>query len=165
MGLSVLAALEDSRTLRKVLSFDRSLEAVRMALEGTEDLELSGFLKKFRHLLQSLVRDGAVLEEGFEWKVELGEFPSVLKVLPEIPAPHLIFYDFYAPSVSPELWQAEVLQEVSRRVSRGSEPTLLVTYVAQGAFRRQLRSLGWKVERAPGTPSKRETTHAWWGSH
>ena len=37
---------------------------------------------------------------------------------------------------------------------------ILVTYCAQGQFRRNLKSLGFKVESFPGPPGKREMTIA-----
>jgi tRNA U34 5-methylaminomethyl-2-thiouridine-forming methyltransferase MnmC len=37
---------------------------------------------------------------------------------------------------------------------------VLVSYCAQGQFRRNLRAAGWLTEKLPGPPGKREMTRA-----
>ncbi|WP_375561283.1 tRNA (5-methylaminomethyl-2-thiouridine)(34)-methyltransferase MnmD [Bernardetia sp. OM2101] len=67
------------------------------------------------------------------------------------------FYDAFAPSKQAEVWQLSNLQKV---VDLTKENGVLVTYCAQGQFKRDLKTAGWKVESIDGAPPKREMTRA-----
>lgn len=67
----------------------------------------------------------------------------------------IIFYDAFAPSVQPELWTTELM----RRLHHSIKPNgLLITYCAQGQFKRNLKDAGFIVESIPGPSGKREIT-------
>lgn len=69
----------------------------------------------------------------------------------------IIYYDAFAPSVQPELWEAPLLQKMYQAL----KPTgVLTTYCAKGVVKRTLKSLGFKVEGIPGPIGKREMTRA-----
>lgn len=76
-----------------------------------------------------------------------------------LPASHydLIYFDAFAPEKQPELWTAEVF---SRLYAAAAPGAVLVSYCAQGQFRRNLRAAGWRTEKLPGSPGKREMTRA-----
>lgn len=69
----------------------------------------------------------------------------------------VIFFDAFGPRAQPEMWQLPILQKIHDAVKHNG---ILVTYCAQGQFRRNLKSLGFKVESLPGPPGKREMTSA-----
>jgi tRNA U34 5-methylaminomethyl-2-thiouridine-forming methyltransferase MnmC len=69
----------------------------------------------------------------------------------------LVYFDAFAPSKQPMLWQEEFLASVSRAVKPDA---ILVTYCSQGAFRRSLIQLGFSVEKLAGPPGKREIVRA-----
>lgn len=69
----------------------------------------------------------------------------------------LIYYDAFAPSAQPELWDAASVQKLHALTHPGS---VVVTYCAQGAFKRLLKAAGFQVEALPGAPGKREMTRA-----
>ncbi len=71
----------------------------------------------------------------------------------------VVFFDAFSPGIQPELWVLSALQRLSRNLSPGA---ILVTYCAQGQFRRDLCSTGFKVEKIPGPPGKREMTRGVW---
>ncbi len=69
----------------------------------------------------------------------------------------VIYFDAFAPQAQPELWTADVFE----RMFRSLRPEgVLVTYCAQGAFKRTLKQVGFQVERLQGPPGKREMTRA-----
>ena len=70
---------------------------------------------------------------------------------------HLIYFDAFAPEKQPELWQEAIFQQLYAAAAPGA---VLVSYCAQGQFRRNLRAAGWRTERLPGPPGKREMTRA-----
>lgn len=63
----------------------------------------------------------------------------------------VIFFDAFAPSVQPELWEYASLKKVVERLKPGG---VFVTYSAKGQLKRDLRSLGLVVETLPGPPGK-----------
>lgn len=66
---------------------------------------------------------------------------------------NLIYYDAFGPKTQEEMWEKSCFEKITPHVSKDG---LLVTYCAQGAFRRNLVSLGWEVNKIPGPPGKRE---------
>lgn len=69
----------------------------------------------------------------------------------------LIYFDAFAPEKQPDLWSAIVFQQL---YAAAASAAVLVSYCAQGEFRRNLRAAGWRTERLPGPPGKREMTRA-----
>ncbi len=69
----------------------------------------------------------------------------------------VVYFDAFAPQAQPELWTVEVFG----RMYRALRPEgVLVTYCAQGEFKRTLKQAGFQVERLQGPPGKREMTRA-----
>lgn len=69
----------------------------------------------------------------------------------------LIYYDAFAPKIQPDLWDDQTMQKMYDCLQPGGA---LLTYCAQGQFRRNLKTAGFKVERLPGPAGKREITCA-----
>jgi len=67
------------------------------------------------------------------------------------------FFDAFAPSKQSEVWDIKVLEVVRRCLNING---ILVSYCAQGQFKRDLRALGFEVESLPGPPGKKEMTRA-----
>ncbi len=66
----------------------------------------------------------------------------------------LIFYDCFAPSKQPELWNEAALRKVSSLLSKHG---ILTTYCSKGEVQRIFKSLGLKVKKLPGPKNgKRE---------
>ena len=66
---------------------------------------------------------------------------------------HLVYYDAFGPRAQPHLWEKEILEKVTDVIHPAG---IFVTYCSQGAFRRNLASLGMEVSKLPGPPGKRE---------
>lgn len=69
----------------------------------------------------------------------------------------LIYYDAFAPSAQPELWETSVLSLMYDALKPGG---MFVTYSAKGSVKRNLKALDFLVEKLPGPPGKREMTRA-----
>ena len=65
----------------------------------------------------------------------------------------IIYYDAFAPSKQPAMWELPVLDKVAQSLRRSG---IFVTYCAKGELKRNLRKLGLQVEVLPGPPGKRE---------
>lgn len=70
----------------------------------------------------------------------------------------VVYFDAFAPSKQADIWELTMLHKVYEMMK---SPGLLVTYCAQGQFRRNLKALGMEVENLPGPPGKKEMTRAW----
>lgn len=69
----------------------------------------------------------------------------------------VIYFDAFAPSAQPELWETEVLGIMYDALKADG---ILVTYCAKGSVKRALKSLGFTIEALKGPPGKREMTRA-----
>jgi tRNA U34 5-methylaminomethyl-2-thiouridine-forming methyltransferase MnmC len=67
----------------------------------------------------------------------------------------LIYYDAFGPRAQPEMWALAIFEKLYSLLNPGGA---IVTYCAQGQFKRHLKSLGMRVEGLPGPPGKREMT-------
>jgi len=71
-----------------------------------------------------------------------------------IPAqPDIIYFDAFGPDKQPEMWTEEIFFRLFKNCS---EEGVLVTYSAKGVVRRRMIKAGFKVERLPGPPGKKE---------
>ena len=69
----------------------------------------------------------------------------------------LVFFDAFAPDIQPEMWSESVFTKIFDSMNAGG---ILTTYSAKGVVRRTLQKVGFKVERIPGPPHKREMLRA-----
>lgn len=70
---------------------------------------------------------------------------------------NLIYFDAFGARVQPELWTETIFQSMYDALK---EKGVLVTYAAKGSVRRAMQAVGFKVEKLPGPPGKREMLRA-----
>lgn len=70
---------------------------------------------------------------------------------------NIIYYDAFAPAAQPELWTKEVFEPMLNILAPEG---FLVTYCSKGDVRRALQAAGFRVEKIPGPPGKREMIRA-----
>jgi tRNA U34 5-methylaminomethyl-2-thiouridine-forming methyltransferase MnmC len=69
----------------------------------------------------------------------------------------VIYFDAFASANQPEMWNEEAVTHTIQFLKPGG---VFVTYAITGNLKRMLKSLGLKVEKAPGAPGKREMLRA-----
>lgn len=69
----------------------------------------------------------------------------------------LIYFDAFAPQHQPDLWTKDVLTKMYNSLKTDG---FLITYCAQGEFKRTLKAIGFEVIALDGPPGKREITKA-----
>jgi len=69
----------------------------------------------------------------------------------------IIYFDAFAAIHQPEMWNEEAIAHTAQFLKSGG---VFVTYAITGNLKRMLKSLGFKVEKAPGAPGKREMLRA-----
>jgi tRNA U34 5-methylaminomethyl-2-thiouridine-forming methyltransferase MnmC len=69
----------------------------------------------------------------------------------------VVYFDAFAPSKQPELWEFSVLKRVYDALKTNG---VFVTYCAKGQLKRDLKNLGFLVETLAGPPGKKEMVRA-----
>jgi len=69
----------------------------------------------------------------------------------------VIYFDAFAAIHQPEMWSEEAIAHTIKFLKPGG---VFVTYAITGNLKRQLKAAGFKVEKAPGAPGKREMLRA-----
>jgi len=70
---------------------------------------------------------------------------------------HLIYFDAFAPKKQADMWKLSLFKKLYSYLEQNG---YLVTYAAQGKFKRDLRDAGFDVESLPGPTGKREMVRA-----
>lgn len=131
------------------------IEKFPLAAEIVAQLNYSTQLdaQQYQYIFQRMHVEGEFRSERFHFNLFVGD---VLDFIPLIPY-DLIYFDAFAPGAQPEMWEAQVFKKLMTCLTPGG---ILVTYCAQGKFKRTLRSLGFQLESLPGPPGKREMVRA-----
>jgi len=101
---------------------------------------------------------------AWEELVEISDYFSLTKhkaKLEEVPLRttfDLIYFDAFAPNKQPEVWELANIEKCYSLLGNGG---VLVSYCAQGQFKRNLKAAGFEVEVLQGPPGKKEMTRAW----
>ncbi len=69
----------------------------------------------------------------------------------------VVYFDAFASANQPEMWNEEAIAHTVQFLKPGG---VFVTYAITGNLKRALKSLGLKIEKAPGAPGKREMLRA-----
>jgi tRNA U34 5-methylaminomethyl-2-thiouridine-forming methyltransferase MnmC len=69
----------------------------------------------------------------------------------------LVYFDAFAPSKQPEMWELPILKKIFESLKAGG---VFVTYCAKGQLKRDLKTLGFDVETLKGPPGKKEMVRA-----
>jgi len=69
----------------------------------------------------------------------------------------LIYFDAFGAGIQPDLWTEAIFEKMYIAIRNNG---VLVTYAAKGSVRRAMLQVGFKVERLPGPPGKREMLRA-----
>lgn len=158
-GLNALLTLEAAQAAGAAIAYD-ALEtyvlppAIVATLQPEWDARGEPLAGLFARLHAAPWNETTRLEPGFALRKLLVPLAQA-----SLPARHydLIYFDAFAPEKQPELWTQAVFQQLFVAAAPGA---VLVSYCAQGQFRRHLRAAGWLVEKLPGPPGKREMTRA-----
>jgi tRNA U34 5-methylaminomethyl-2-thiouridine-forming methyltransferase MnmC len=158
--LSVFQATADLPCPLRVVSFDRTTEALSFALEHAAEL---GYVEPYRGPAQDLLRLGrAAFRNGAQsalWELRLGDFPSFLRGAPSAPAPHAILFDAFSPAKNPAMWSAPFFADLFRWLDPG-RPCAMPTYSRSTLLRVTLLLAGFYVGIGHATGEKEETTLA-----
>lgn len=107
------------------------------------------FKEKYYQSLTKTVAVGKNVELAIA-KTELMQFNTSEKF-------DVIYFDAFAAVHQPELWTHDAIAHITSFLEPGG---VFVTYAITGNLKRSMKALGFKVEKAPGAPGKREMLRA-----
>jgi tRNA U34 5-methylaminomethyl-2-thiouridine-forming methyltransferase MnmC len=158
-GLNALLTLLAAKDLNIKVYYE-GIEAFPLPMETVAQLNYPDLLKSeeskivFNSLHQTYWNQTQMITPNFhlrkcnikiqEAKFEKGKFD-------------LIYFDAFAPSKQPEMWEWSILQKVTEAMKPQG---IFITYSAKGQLKRDLVSLGLSVEKIAGPPGKREMMRA-----
>jgi len=157
-GLNALLTVIEAATLQKTIYY-YTVEAFPLETAMTEQLnycevlQQPGYTMAFNTLHQSEWNMPVAITDNFI----LHKLPASLADITIDRPIDIIYYDAFAPSAQPELWTTTVFQKLYASLAPQG---ILVTYCSKGDVRRALLAAGFKVEKIPGPPRKREMIRA-----
>jgi queuine tRNA-ribosyltransferase len=149
--LSSQAAPEGVAQL-EIVSFERDLSAITLALENGERFGLVG---EVHEAATAMVEHGEHHCERTLWRLQKGELLDCLAR--ETAKADIVFWDPFSPKTNPSLWTVAAF-EVMRRAA--GEHATLFTYSASTTVRIALLLAGWYVGVGESIGDKRTTTVA-----
>lgn len=164
---NALAALQCWRRARtegaardiRIVSFESDLSGTRLAYESRAELP---YFEGFEHVVDTLLERKRYESEGLRWELHEGDFrDNAAKCAP----PELVYFDFYSPKASPELWNVATFKVVHAAAERfasehSGRATNLYTYSASTRVRVALLVAGFFVGFGRSTGTKSDTTAA-----
>lgn len=151
-ALAARAAAEASGGRLELVSFERDLGALRLALEQGGAF---GFDGDSAEAARALLARGRHEDAHTSWRLERGDVLEAL--VREEAAADVIFWDPFSPRVNPELWTVAAF--AAARARAGARATLY-TYSASTAVRAAMLLGGWAVGVGDAIGTKRQTTAA-----
>jgi len=97
------------------------------------------------------------MDQTINDKIVIHKSPKMVQNLKLDKKYDLVFFDAFGPRVEDKLWDISVLKSIFHLMNSNG---IFVTYCAKGQVRRDLEEIGFKVERLPGPPGKREMLRA-----
>lgn len=123
------------------------------ALGHCEELAWPGLHAPFVELMLGEAEVWQQAEGGLRFRRSMAS----VQALTDEAAYDVIYFDAFAPEKQPDMWSDEVFAGMFRALRPGG---VLVTYCAKGVVRRTMQAAGFRVERLPGPPGKREMLRA-----
>ena len=152
-GMNAMLALKAAEQGKRMISYV-SLEAFPISPDAILELNSESWADS-RYQKMMSTPEGETIELG-----EYFRFCWHRVLWPEsVPFSQLdvLFYDAFAPNTQPELWDLNACSKAWDCLAPGG---VLVTYCAKGYVKRNLKEVGFSVEKLAGPPGKAQMTRA-----
>ncbi len=153
-GLNALLTAHEAEVHRRSIQYI-AIDAYPMALEDARQLNYNKLLST------SYLTD--LHESPWNEPVNINPYFTLTKLegsLQEVQVDerfHLIYYDAFAPTAQPELWEEPIFKKMANLLLPGG---MLTTYCSKSYVQRNMRAAGLTVEKHPGPPHKRDILRA-----
>lgn len=154
-GLNALLALQFGQEHQLVIKYT-AVEKFPLPSAITNNLNYSETLNISKEVLQKIHQEDSK-SQNLDDRFILDRHETDIVNYHHQATYDLVFFDAFGPGHQPTLWQKSILDSFYHHMNTGG---FLVTFCAQGAFKRTLKEIGFEVEALPGPPGKREMTRA-----
>jgi tRNA U34 5-methylaminomethyl-2-thiouridine-forming methyltransferase MnmC len=156
-GLNFILSLDYCAQNNIGLKFT-SIEAFPLTLETIESTGYHNFVmpqtwEKFTKTYYQALIEPTKADE----KCELAIHHTTLQNFSTLKKFDVVFYDAFSVRHQPELWTDEIIAKVCNCLKNGG---FFVTYAITGNLKRAIKACGFKIEKLPGAPGKREMLRA-----
>lgn len=134
------------------------------SLEAFPIKQEEAILLNYSSLLESSIDEFYKMHENTEKEILINENFNIKKKFAKLQFLKLpenefdvVFFDAFSPDVQPELWTEEIFEMIFNSMKPKG---VLTTYSCKGIVKRALKSNGFKIEKIPGPPGKREFLRA-----
>ena len=151
-GLNALLTLQQSINSDIIFNYT-SIEAFPLEKDIWSELNYGsavGMQEQFKQLHEAVWNTWVEINPNFRLR-KLND--TLQEISLENEAFNLIYFDAFAPSKQPEMWEMRILQKMVQIMTTKS---VFVTYCAKGQLKRDLKSLGLDIETLTGPPGKKE---------
>ena len=154
-GLNALLTLMWAEKNRQKVRY-LGVEAFPLPEETVKKLNFSSFLGQPESNLLSLHRSRhrKAVTSFFSMELLIRKFQDFFA---ESNIFDVVFFDAFSPESQPEMWTQEGFAKLFHALSDGG---VLVTYSCKGTVKRALKAAGFRIEKLPGPPGKREFLRA-----
>ena len=146
-----LTLLQSSETQTKIQYV--GVEAFPVIAEEINQLNYVEELKTDAKLFSKLHDTSWETEQAITDDFKLTKQKKEFKNIKDTNTYNIIYFDAFGARVQPELWTETIFQKMYDALQVDG---VLVTYAAKGSVRRAMQAVGFKVEKLPGPPGKRE---------
>ncbi len=158
-GLNAFLTLCEAQNVQKQVFYE-TIEAFPIAKEIYEKLNYPQLIshsssENFQKLHELPWNQWDRIDTDFsfrKWHTKIEEFEFAQNQF------DIVYFDAFAPQFQPELWSVGVFEEMHKALKPNG---ILVTYCCKGEVKRDLKSVGFTIEKLPGPKGKREILRAW----
>jgi tRNA U34 5-methylaminomethyl-2-thiouridine-forming methyltransferase MnmC len=150
-----LTLLKSTETQTKIQYV--GVEAFPVIAEEINQLNYVEELKTDAKLFSKLHDTSWETEQDITGDFKLTKQKKEFKNIKDTNTYNIIYFDAFGARVQPELWTETIFQKMYDALQVDG---VLVTYAAKGSVRRAMQAVGFKVEKLPGPPGKREMLRA-----
>jgi tRNA U34 5-methylaminomethyl-2-thiouridine-forming methyltransferase MnmC len=156
-GLNALMAYQWANQHKKKVIYT-GIEAYPISMETAMDMDYPKALNAEVELKEVFEKMHAAESNQIVDLSPYFQFNKIISTFEELNESEqydVIFFDAFAPNAQPDLWETELLSKMYQALKPEG---VMTTYCAKGQVKRNLKSLGFKLEALPGPPGKREMT-------
>ena len=157
-GLNAFITFLEAKKLHKKVNYV-GVEAYPVSAEEIQELNYVSELKalEFQSIFDEMHQASWEKEHSVSEDFQLLKRKQFFQDIQDIAAFDLIYFDAFGAQNQPELWTEEIFLKMYKAIKKQG---VLVTYSAKGSVRRAMQAVGFRVERLPGPPGKREMLRA-----
>lgn len=152
-GMNAMLTLQLAENEKRNVSYV-SLEAFPVSNEAIRELCTESWAgSRYKDIMTTPEGETAKFGHYFQFCWHRVQWPEFAPFQPL----DVLYYDAFAPNTQPELWDLDACRKAWECLAPGG---VLVTYCAKGYVKRNLKEVGFEVEKLKGPPGKAEMTRA-----